>query len=112
MVKLIHACLLLASTDCFNRWYPLIADADTPETEAICLLIMSPEAASSGVNLNCKVIGMCQVLNLKTDGGEDTFSFVLKKMRLEIHDNKKNIIGSFCGEMKKPNLPFPKTDHA
>jgi hypothetical protein len=55
---------------------------------------------------------MCQVLNLKTDGGEDTFSFVLKKMRLEIHDNKKNIIGSFCGEMKKPNLPFPKTDHA
>jgi hypothetical protein len=55
---------------------------------------------------------MCQVLNLKTDSGEDTVSFVPKKMWSEIHNNKKNIIGSFCSEMKKPNLPFPETDHA
>ena len=89
-----------------------MADADTPAREAICLFTASPEAACSGVNLNCKVVGMCQVLNLKTDSGEDTVSFQPKRRTEQIHDNKKNIIRSFCSELKNPNLPFPENYHA
>lgn len=55
---------------------------------------------------------MCQVLNLKTVSSEDTVSYVPTEMLSEIHEIKKNIIGSICSEMKKPNLPFPETDHA